>query len=151
MSRSVPVELTTMTMVYDGEKILVQDRKKQDWPGISFPGGHVEDHESFCDAAIREVYEETGLTIRNPVLCGLKDWYNEDGSRYVVLFFKSNQFSGQLRSSEEGEVFWVNKKDIPNLKTGQDFPEMLEIFCRDDLSEFHYFYLEDGSWDHWVR
>ena len=146
MSRSHPVELTTMTMVYDGNKILVQDRKKQDWPGISFPGGHVEPYESMTEAAIREVYEETGLTISHPVLCGIKDWYNEDGSRYIVLFFRSNEFTGEIHSSEEGEVFWIDKQDLPKYKLGLDFPEMLEIFCRDDLSEFHYFYREDGTW-----
>ena len=37
------------------------DRKKRDWPGITFPGGHIESGESFTDAVIREVQEETGL------------------------------------------------------------------------------------------
>lgn len=34
--------LTNMCMVYDGERILVQERVKDDWSGITFPGGHVE-------------------------------------------------------------------------------------------------------------
>lgn len=150
MSREIPVELTVMCMVYDGDKILLQDRTKPDWPGYSFPGGHVEHGESFVEAAIREVQEETGLTIEHPILCGMKDWENDDGSRYVVLFFKSNQFSGDLVSSEEGEVRWIHRSELGSYKLGLDFVEMLEIFTRDDLSEFFYRKTGDG-WQPVIR
>lgn len=146
MSRTIPVELTVMCMVYDGERILVQDRVKPDWPGLSFPGGHVEAGESLTEAAIREIREETGLTISHPVLYGAKDWSNEDGSRYMVLFFKTNEFSGELVSSEEGEMRWVSLSEIDTLPLGLDFREMLEIFLRDNLSEFFYRKNGDG-WD----
>ena len=70
------VEFTNMCMVYDGDKVLVQDRVKGSWTGIAFPGGHVEQGEPFTDAVIREVYEETGLQIASPQLCGIKDRIN---------------------------------------------------------------------------
>lgn len=41
--------------------------------GLTFPGGHIEKGESFVDSVIREVYEETGLTIENPRICGTKE------------------------------------------------------------------------------
>ena len=44
-------ELTVMCMICDGTKILVQDRVNKDWPGVTFPGGHVEPGEAFTDAA----------------------------------------------------------------------------------------------------
>ena len=73
-----------LCMVYDGQgNILVQNRRKRDWSGITFPGGHVEAGESFADAVIREVWEETGLTIEHPVLCGIKQWTEEDCARAV--------------------------------------------------------------------
>lgn len=138
MSRQFLVELTTMCMVYDGDKVLVQDRVDPDWPGISFPGGHVESGESFCSAAIREVFEETGLTIENPRLCGVKEWENQDGSRYIVLFYKTDKFSGELKSSAEGQVFWTTFAELPTLKLGLDFQQHLELFLNDDLSEAFY-------------
>ena len=55
--------------------------------------------------------EETGLTVEKPQLCGIKEWINEDGSRYIVFLFKADKFSGTLTSSDEGQVFWMEKDD----------------------------------------
>ena len=138
MSRQIPVTLTNMCMVYDGDKVLVQDRTDPDWPGITFPGGHIESGESFSASVIREVFEETGLTIENPRLCGVKEWENQDGSRYIVLFYKTNQFSGQLKSSEEGKVFWSSIESLSSLKLSLDFQQHLDLFFNEDLSEAFY-------------
>lgn len=69
------VELTNMCMIQDmsTNRVLVQVREKKDWDGISFPGGHVEFGESVVQSVIREVQEETGLTVENLKPCGLKD------------------------------------------------------------------------------
>ena len=72
MKRSEPVEVMNMCVLRRGSKVLVQDRTDPNWPGVAFPGGHVEKGESFTDAVIREVQEETGLTISSPRLCGIK-------------------------------------------------------------------------------
>ena len=140
------VTLTNMCMVYHGNQVLVQDRVDPNWSGITFPGGHVEPGEPFTDAVIREVYEETGLTIASPRLCGIKDWSNEDGSRYVVLLYKTNKFSGELRSSSEGEVFWTDLDKLSSIQLAVDMDKMLQVFLNDDLSEFCY--IPDG--DQWL-
>ena len=144
MARQELVELTVMCMVYDGQgNVLVEDRLKQDWPGVTFPGGHVEPGESFVEAAIREVRGERGLTIQNPRLCGVKQFPTDDGGRYVLPFFKTNQFLGELVSSEEGEVFWIKRAELHNYQLALDFAEMVRVMEWEELSEF--FYEPDGD------
>jgi len=137
-------ELTVLCMLYRGDEILLQNRQKKDWCGLTFPGGHVEAGESIVDAVIREMKEETGLDVSNPRLCGLKQFPIE-GGRYLVFLFSSDTFSGVLRGSEEGEVLWVKRAELSELKTVADFPALLSVFDRDDLTEFQYV-VENDLW-----
>ena len=148
MSRQIPVTLTNMCMVRNGDYVLVQDRTDPHWPGVTFPGGHIESGESFAASVVREVYEETGLTIENPRLCGVKEWENSDGSRYIVLLYKADRFSGKVRSSPEGKVCWAALSTLPSLRLSLDFEKLLEVFLRDDLSEFHFEQTPEGWQDH---
>lgn len=136
---------TVMCMIEDGAgRVLAQDRKNPDWPGVAFPGGHVERGESFVAAAIREVKEETGLDIVSPTLCGVKQFQTREDARYVVLFFKTSQFSGTLCSSDEGEVFWVERERLLDYPLSHEFDRMLEVFLSESLSEFYYSRTPDG-------
>lgn len=130
---------TNMCMIYDDDgNILVQDRVNPDWSGVTFPGGHVEAKESFVSSVIREVKEETGLNIENPVLCGIKQFQTKSGARYIVLFYKTNKFSGELVSSDEGRVFWIKRSELESYSLADDFEDMVKVFESDDLSEFYY-------------
>ena len=146
MSRAEQAIFTNLCMVYDDAgNILVEDRRDPDWPGLCFPGGHVEPGESFVESVIREVWEETGLTIENPKLCGTKQFQTKKGERYVVFFYKTNRFSGTLHSCEEGDVFWIPKEDLHKYTLCPDFLDMVRVFEDDELSEFFY-YTENGEW-----
>lgn len=148
MSRQIPVTLTNMCMVRNGDYVLVQDRTDPHWPGVTFPGGHIESGESFTASVIREVYEETGLTIENPRLCGVKEWENSDGSRYIVLLYKADRFPGKVRSSPKGQVCWAALSSLSSLRLSPDFEKLLEVFLRDDLSEFYFEQTPEGWQDH---
>lgn len=137
---------TNMCMIYDDNgNVVVQERVDPDWSGITFPGGHVEKNESFTDSVIREVYEETGLVVSKLQMCGIKDWINEDGTRYIVHCYKTNVFSGELRSSDEGRVFWTKLSELQNFKVVPDMMKMLKLFVEDTVTEF-YFCKEAGEY-----
>lgn len=145
MKRKELVTITNMCMIYDGDRVLIQDRNDPEWPGVTFPGGHVEKGESFTDSVIREVFEETGLRIASPRLCGIKDWTNDDGSRYMVLLYKTNQFEGTVSSSDEGTVRWVTIDEMLTLPLADGMETQLQIFLNEELSE-DFYYIENGEW-----
>lgn len=142
MSRSEEVELTNMCMISDGKgKVLVQNKiNNSDWHGWNFPGGHVEKGEYITPSVIREIKEETGLTIKNPRLCGIKEFHKlKDGKRYIVFLYIADEFSGELKSSEEGEIFWYPLSElIESDKLIDGFGEMLSVFINDNISEVFY-------------
>ena len=152
MAESEKVILTNMCMVYDGNNVLVQDRSNENWKGLTFSGGHINKHESFTDAVIREVKEETGLTIFHPQLCGIKQWPHSEDVRYIVLFFKTDKFEGELKSSAEGKVFWMHLEDFKKAELAKDMSDMLEIFLDDNKSEFFYHHNKiDGEWKYEIK
>ena len=132
--RKSKVILTNMCMLYreDGS-FLVIDRKKQDWPGINFPGGHVEDEESIPESVIREMKEETGYDLHSVEECGYFEWnVPKEGVRHLCILFRSKDFSGKMHSSKEGELFWIKEEDLKGKALSLDFEKVLEV-CKKDL------------------
>ena len=152
MSRTTPTILTNLCMVEDLEngKVVLQYRSPErykKWSGYAFPGGHIEEGEGLAESVIREVYEETGLTIADPKLVAVKDWEPEEGGRYIVFCYKATEFTGQLRSSEEGEVSWVKKDQLEKLDLSYDMLPLLEVMEDPDLSEYYYRKRTDDDWE----
>lgn len=145
MEKTQKCILTNICLVYDKNKILVVDRKKKGWPGLTFPGGHIEKDEDFNTSVIREVKEETGLKISKPILCGIEEFKTKDEDRYLMFYYKTNKFSGKLKSSKEGEVFWIDRKDLDKYKLSLDLKRILKVMESDELSEIIY-YEKDHKW-----
>lgn len=139
MKKTENVIITNICLVYKNDEILVQERTKDDWPGLTFPGGHVKKNEDFNESVIREVKEETGLTIFNPILCGIEEYKTDDKvNRYIMLYYKTDKFKGKLHDSKEGKVFWIKKNDLKKYKLSLDLKRILKVMESDNLSEIIY-------------
>jgi 8-oxo-dGTP diphosphatase len=114
-------------MIYDEKgNILVQNRKKNDWPGINLPGGHVEINESLEESCIREMKEETGLDVFNLEKVGFFEWnVLEKEERHLAVLYRTKDFKGTIKSSNEGEIFWVNIKDLDKYKLSVDLDKII--------------------------
>lgn len=137
MARRESIELTVLCLVHRDGELLLQNRVKRDWCGYAIPGGHVEPGESIVDAVIREMREETGLTVLTPRLCGVKQFPIE-GGRYLVLLFETDSFTGELRSSDEGKMEWISREKLSQYPTVEDLEELLDVMLCPDLTEFQY-------------
>lgn len=140
--RTEKAELTVLCLVHRGDELLLQNRVKEEWKGYTLPGGHIEPGESIVDAVKREMKEETGLTIEQPRLRGVKQFPIEDG-RYIVFLFETDRFEGEVSDSEEGKMHWVNRQELAKVNLVEDFFDLLDVIENDDLTEFQY--LDDGE------
>lgn len=135
------VKLTNMCKVINPEngKVLVQERIKS-WKGIAFPGGKVNLGESIALSVKREILEETGLTVSDLKLCGIKDWYDSrTNERYLVFLYKTDKFEGNLiDETYEGKNYWITEEDLKQEKLADDFDKVLKIYNNDNLSEMFY-------------
>ncbi len=136
--RMPKVTITNMVMIEDTTtgKVLVQDRVKS-WKGLAFPGGHTEVNEGIIDSAIREVKEETGLTVANLKSCGVIHWLNDQTfDRYMVYLFKTSDYSGTLTNEcDEGRNFWTTIDEVRKTPSENSTVDYLPMFLENRYFE----------------
>ncbi|MBD3280779.1 NUDIX domain-containing protein [Candidatus Dojkabacteria bacterium] len=85
----------------------------------SIPGGHLDQGETFEEAAIRECKEELNITVKNPKVVGVRnniDWYKKSGTHAVSIILLVNEWEGEPKSQEAekiGEVVWTDPNNLP--------------------------------------
>ena len=130
----------TMVMIENKKtnKVLVQERV-QSYKGLSFPGGHVDEGESFYDCAVREVKEETGLDVLNLKSCGTVHFaYTQELERYLIFLYKTSDYSGELIiEHEEGRHTWMRIDELKVAPTENNTPQILQLFLNDEYSELY--------------
>lgn len=88
------------------------DLNRDKWVGI---GGKFEDKESPEEANLRETLEETGLTLKNAEYRGIVTFVSDKWETEYMHIFYADKFGGTVKECDEGELCWVNKKDIFSL------------------------------------
>ncbi|MCQ2436809.1 MAG: NUDIX domain-containing protein, partial [Clostridia bacterium] len=117
------------------DRVLVLDKVSGGYTGLTFPGGHVEVGESFTDAMKREVYEETGLTVDRLHFEGVFNWTQPEGKRYVIFFYRTQCFSGELKASDEGQLRWVPWQEFMNMKLANHMDYALKLLFDRETTE----------------
>lgn len=100
-------------------KILVGKRKGNHAPYYSIPGGKLDIGESFEEAAIREVKEETDLDVSSPAVVAVTnnlETYRKEGVHYISVILYTDKFSGEPKITEPEkceEWVWVDPHNLP--------------------------------------
>ena len=113
------MKLTTLCYIEKDNKYLmlhrvkkVNDENHDKWIGV---GGKFEPEESPEDCLLREVKEETGLTLKQYDFRGIVTFVSDEwGTEYMHLF-TATEYEGEVRTCDEGELVWVSKADIEKL------------------------------------
>lgn len=88
------------------------DVNKDKWIGI---GGKFEPGEMPEECLLREVYEETGLTLNSYKFRGILTFVCDCAEPEYIFLYTSNDFSGQIKDCDEGELCWVEKEKVFDL------------------------------------
>lgn len=112
---------------YEDEVLLLKASKKKEWTGMYDPvGGHIERGESVIAAAKREIKEETNLTVDNAKLRGIVHVSNFFDKNVMMFVTASYTTSKQVQSNEEGELEWINIKNLDKLNIFEDVKPILK-------------------------
>ena len=114
--------LTTLCYIEkDGKYLMLHRVKKENdinrdkWIGV---GGKLEQDESPEECLLRETYEETGLTLTDYRLRGVITFVSDRWDTEHMFLYKADDFTGELKECDEGELVWVDKEDILSLSLG---------------------------------
>ena len=139
-SNDIEVKLYTMCVIRDEDRILLMNRPSENgFPGWIAAGGKVDFPESLTEGAIREVKEETGLTVSNLIYKGLDEFVDvNERYRYMVFNYITDTFEGDLLDNPpEGELRWIPLDELVHYPMQDWFRERLTYFFEDGTFEIY--------------
>ena len=139
------MKIGTLCYITDSEKTLMLHRVKKEndmhegkWNGL---GGKLEAGESPEECVIREVYEESGLTIKNPKLKGIITFpkFNEIDD-WLVFVYTANDFEGNTIDSDEGVLEWIHNSKLLDLNLWEGDKVYLKWLDKNELFSAKFIY-----------
>lgn len=128
--------ITTLCYIENNNQYLMLHRTKKPndinegkWIGV---GGHVERDESPEECLVREVREETGLTLTAYKFRGLVTFVNNKCESELMCVFTADGYTGELITCNEGELRWVDKTQVPNLPTWEGDRVFLDLLLSNE-------------------
>lgn len=139
------MKLATLCYLFNGNKVLMINRNKRKndihlgkWNGL---GGKFNPGETPEECVIREVYEESGLLIKDPQLKGFLTFPAfDDEEDWYVFVFTANQFSGKIKESDEGELEWIEWDKVFTLPLWEGDKYFLEWLNQDRFFSAKFIY-----------
>ena len=144
------MDLLQTTLCYlekDGTYLMLHRVKKKNdvnhdkWVGV---GGKFEPGEDALTCALREVREETGLTMHTPVYRGIVDFYCDPWPAERMHLYTCTDFSGVMTDCDEGCLEWVDKAAVQDLPIWQGDKIFFRLLA-EDAPFFHLELTYDGD------
>lgn len=136
----VLMKMTTLCYIENNDCYLMLHRtkKKKDvnkdkWIGV---GGHAEGNETPQECLLREVKEETGLSLTSYKFRGLITFISDEYEAEMMCLFTADGYTGELITCDEGELEWVKKSDVPQLPTWEGDAQFLKLLLEDEKRFF---------------
>lgn len=136
----VLMKMTTLCYIENNDCYLMLHRtkKKKDvnkdkWIGV---GGHAEGNETPQECLLREVKEETGLSLTSYKFRGLITFISDEYEAEMMCLFTADGYTGELITCDEGELEWVKKSEVPQLPTWEGDAQFLKLLLEDEKRFF---------------
>ena len=114
------MKLTTLCYIEKDDKYLMLHRVKKEtdlnhdkWVGV---GGKFEPDETPEECMLREVREETGLTLTKYQFRAILTFLSDEWETEYIHLYTASEFTGTLLECDEGNLEWIPKSEIDKLK-----------------------------------